>query len=168
MAQQGKDKKSDKDVIQGVWSVESVVDDGLSMPPEFLDQVKFHVTGDKIEIKIGELSIKADYTVDETKTPKTVDLKLDDGSSMIGIYEMQGEKFKFCMTDSKSGSRPKEFKSEAGSQSKLVVLFRAKEDKKTDDKKTDDKKKLEALAAQWLPLFEPTPAFISSSVNRRP
>jgi uncharacterized protein (TIGR03067 family)/prepilin-type processing-associated H-X9-DG protein len=123
--------KSDKDLIQGVWSVEAAVDDGLDIPDEIRDIVRFHVAGDKIEIKIGDLAMKGTYKVDETKKPKTVEINLDSGETMIGIYEMTPDKVKFCIAPKEDGTKPPtEFKSAAGSGHKLVMLKRAKEEKK--------------------------------------
>jgi uncharacterized protein (TIGR03067 family) len=135
----GQDKKadkSDKDFIQGVWQVESIIDDGMPFPDEIRDTIKFHVNGDKVEIKIGDLSMKGTFTVDESKKPKTVDIKLEGGDGFAGIYEVNGNKVKFCLAvNDKDVLRPKEFKSEASSGHKLVVLKRAPETKKTDEVK---------------------------------
>ncbi|HYV36324.1 MAG TPA: TIGR03067 domain-containing protein [Gemmataceae bacterium] len=132
VAQGGKDTKSDKDLIQGTWSVEKVVDDGMEYAKEFLDQAKFMVKGDKIEVTVGDaVLMNATYKVDETKKPKTVDLDVAGGPPIIGIYEMTGDTVKFCMVEGgKDAKRPTEFKAEAGSGFKLIVLKRAKEEKK--------------------------------------
>src|SRR5205823_7555427 len=120
------DKKSDKEFIQGDWVVESAIDSGMELPAEIRDMVKFHVKDDKIEIKFGEIAIKASYTVDETKKPKTVDLKVGEGMSALGIYEItKDNKVRFCMVDTEDkDKRPTEFKSPATSNTKLIVLKR--------------------------------------------
>jgi uncharacterized protein (TIGR03067 family) len=95
--------------------------------------VTFLVSGDKLEIKLGELAMKGSYKVDETKKPKTLDVTMEGGEKIIGIYELLGDKVKFCMTlDEKGTQRPKEFASTAGSGYKLVVLKRAKDEKKSE------------------------------------
>src|SRR5205085_1544002 len=77
-------------------------------------------------IKLGDLAIKGTYTVDETKNPKTVDLKFE-GMTALGIYEItKDNKVRFCMVDTEDkDKRPKEFKSTATMPTKLVVLKRA-------------------------------------------
>jgi len=133
--QEKKAAKSDTDLIQGTWLVESAMDDGLELADEIRDMIKFHVAGDKLEIKFGEVAMKGSYKVDETKKPKTVDITLESGEGMIGIYETMGNKVKFCMAlNDKGTQRPKEFTSPAGSGYKLVVLKRAPEEKKNDAK----------------------------------
>ena len=136
------DKKaapSDKVLIQGVWSVESAIDDGAALPDELRDVVKFFVEGDKIEVKIGDLTHKGTYTVDETTKPKNVDIKLEGDMNLIGIYELTKDQVKFCVVPAEPGKdRPKDFKSEAGSGRKLIVLNRVKEEKKGESK--NDKK----------------------------
>jgi uncharacterized protein (TIGR03067 family) len=125
--------KSDRDVIQGTWQVETVIDDGLEWADEIRDMVKFHVNGDNLEIKLGEVAMKGSYKVDEAKKPKTLDVTLESGEKIIGIYELMGDKVKFCLTlDEKGTKRPKEFTSTVGSGYKLVVLKRAKDEKKTE------------------------------------
>jgi uncharacterized protein (TIGR03067 family) len=136
-AQDKKDNK-DSEIIQGTWHVESAVDDGMDLPDEIRDIVRFLVTGENIEIKLGDLTMKGKYKVDETKKPKTVDITMESGESMIGIYEMEKDKVKFCMAVKEKGvERPKEFKSPAGSGYKLVVLKRAPSDKKADGKQVE-------------------------------
>src|SRR5436309_608702 len=82
-----------------------------------IDIVKFNVQDDKITVNIGELALKGTYTVDETKKPKTLDIKFDGGVGAIGIHEMVDDnKVKFCIVDSdKNKERPTKFESTAGS-----------------------------------------------------
>lgn len=133
LAQDKKTAKTDKDLVQGAWSVESAIDDGMALPDELRDVVKFLVEGNKIEIKMGDLSHKGTFTVDETAKPKKVDIKLEGDTDLIGIYEMTKDQIKFCLIMVEPGKdRPTDFKAEAGSGRKLVVLKRAKEEKKGD------------------------------------
>jgi uncharacterized protein (TIGR03067 family) len=125
--------KTDKDLIQGSWQVEQAIDDGLEWEEEIRNMIRFLVNGDKLEIKFGELAMKGSYTVDETKKPKTVDVTMESGEKMIGIFELQGDKVKLCMAlDEKGSQRPKEFSSTPGSGYKLVVLKKAKDEKKSE------------------------------------
>jgi uncharacterized protein (TIGR03067 family) len=131
--QDKKSAKTDKELIQGTWAVESIVDDGLEMADEIREMVKFQVNGDKLEIKFGDIAMKGSYKVDESKKPKTVDITLESGETMIGIYEMTADKVKFCMAVNEKGTqRPKEFTSAAGSGLKLVVLKKPKDAKKAE------------------------------------
>jgi uncharacterized protein (TIGR03067 family) len=132
-AKDAKQAKSDKELIQGEWMVESAIDDGAELPAEIREQVRFFVKGDSMTVKIVELEDKGTYTVQENKTPKTVDLKLESGTNLIGIYEFFGDKVKLCLVlEDKDTKRPTEFKSVGGSGHKLVVLARVKEEKKKD------------------------------------
>jgi uncharacterized protein (TIGR03067 family) len=145
----GEKKKSDKDLIQGTWRVEETIDNGEALPPEFLQTIKFVVTADKIDLKAGELILKASYTVDETKKPKTLDLKFESGMDVIGIYEFAGnDKVRFCLADA-GKERPKEFASAKGSEWKLVTLKRFKDEPKDEkkDEKKDDKTDIKKAAA---------------------
>jgi uncharacterized protein (TIGR03067 family)/prepilin-type processing-associated H-X9-DG protein len=134
---QDKDKKkskSDKDLIQGSWTVESAIDDGMEIPKELRSSVLFIVKGDNIEVKIGDASpLKGTFTIDESKKPKQMDFKHDEGK-LIGIYEFKGDAtVTICLVEGDK-DRPKEFKAPEGSGCKLVTLKRSEKAKKDADK----------------------------------
>lgn len=71
----------------------------------------------------------ADYNVDLTKKPATIDLKPQAGNkdlTIFGILELSGDKLKLCFArDGKP--RPTEFKSDKEKEIQLIVLTRIKD-----------------------------------------
>jgi uncharacterized protein (TIGR03067 family) len=133
-----KGKKSDADFIQGDWAVEDAIDDGNPLPAELRENVRFTVKGDKIDISLnGEVAFGGKFKLDSSKKPKTIDIDGPDGMTLVGIYEINGEKMRFCVVES-GKQRPKEFSGDAGTGAKLVTLKRLAAEKK--DEKKDGKK----------------------------
>lgn len=116
------DDKQDQEKMQGTWQAEKMTADGMDFPAELVKEVKFIIKGDKINTTDSK---EKDWTfkLDASKKPKTIDATDGDGKKMQGIYEFEGDTLKFCFNEK---NRPKEFKSEAGSDSILMVLKRAK------------------------------------------
>jgi RNA polymerase sigma-70 factor (ECF subfamily) len=123
------DGGSDRDKLQGTWTVTAATLDGTSDGPE-IDQVKQNLElvfkGDKVTIKV-----EADFTLDPAKTPKQIDLSptLGDANeknpTIRGIYELSGDDLKLCI-GGPDAERPAAFASAKGSRIMLLVLKRAK------------------------------------------
>ncbi|MEO2091338.1 MAG: TIGR03067 domain-containing protein [Gemmataceae bacterium] len=136
-----KEKKDvkDEDAIQGSWKIESfdAGGNGPGAPPkEMLDQMRF------VFKKDGKLSVgggpggqgrDGEYKLDPAAKPKTIDL-ISDGRTAPGIYELDGDTFKLCMSEGQNAIRPTEFK--AGGMRTVVVTFkRVKDEEKKEEKK---------------------------------
>jgi uncharacterized protein (TIGR03067 family) len=65
----------------------------------------------------AQMFLKAKYTIDPSKNPKTIDYDMTEGFSkgkkQLGIYELNGDTFKACF-NSPGAERPTEFKAGAG------------------------------------------------------
>ena len=72
---------------------------------------------------------KGTFTIDDKKTPKTIDLTFTEGPSkgttMKGIYELDDTKYKLCVVED-GGDRPKVFDSKAKNGGTLTVLKKVK------------------------------------------
>jgi uncharacterized protein (TIGR03067 family) len=106
--------KKDLDAMQGTWQVVAMEIDGQAVPEEQLKPFKLTIKGDKgshtsPDGKIEEATIK----LDATKKPKAIDITPltgpDKGNTMRGIYTLEGDTIKVCMTH-KGDVRPAEFK----------------------------------------------------------
>src|SRR6516162_8695903 len=72
------DAKKDKDKVQGEWTMASGERDGNEIPEEFVKSLKRVMKGDTFEVtREGETLAKGTFTLNESKTPKTIDLKLE-------------------------------------------------------------------------------------------
>jgi uncharacterized protein (TIGR03067 family) len=122
--------KRDREELQDTWRIVGLEESAAvsHCEKEQLSKAcgRVIVTGDKITIKalgIGEsfrthsgfgYGLELDYTLDPTKTPKTIDLTMkDDGKkrTLEGIYSLRGDKLKICLNVT-GKERPKVFATE--------------------------------------------------------
>ncbi len=115
--------------LEGTWSVVSAEHNGTKIPADQAKAVKFVITADKFKIDHNGDKHEADYKLDATKKPATIDVTPQDGpdkgKTAYGIYALNGGELKICFA--KPGSdRPTEFASKADSETTLIVLKREK------------------------------------------
>lgn len=122
--------KKDMTQLQGEWSMVSGEIDKQPMPEALLKGSKRVAKGDETTVTIGGmLFMKAKFTVDPSKKPKTIDYMMTEGltkgKTQLGIYELDGDTVKFCFA--KPGQdRPTEFVTKEGSGRTLSVWKREK------------------------------------------
>lgn len=129
-----KEKVKDEDAIQGTWKIESFDSGGgqNAPPKEALDSMRLTFKKDgKMEMTGGPggQSRDGEYKMDPKAKPKTIDL-IADGRPAPGIYELDGDTFKLCMSEGQNAARPEEFK--AGGMRTVVVTFKRVKDEKKD------------------------------------
>jgi uncharacterized protein (TIGR03067 family) len=112
------DAKKDAAALQGEWSMASGERDGQPVPDDLRKGFKRVVKDDVTTVMAnGQAYMKAKFTLDPAKKPKTIDYTLLDGPNkdkkVLGIYELDGDTVKFCFGNPDQ-ERPKEFKSDAG------------------------------------------------------
>jgi uncharacterized protein (TIGR03067 family) len=77
------------------------------------------------------ISEEGDFTIDPTKTPKTIDfqLQLESGKTLtrLGIYEIEGDILKLCFSTVSPDVRPRTLSDQRGSDQYVYVLDRVKE-----------------------------------------
>jgi len=127
--------KEETNKLQGNWGVTTAERDGTKAPAEEIKKVTVTIKGDKLiahktenagkpEEKINEMS----FTIDPTQKPKWIDVTYTDGErkgeSSQGIYDLEGDTLKICM--SRGNNRPNDFETKPESQRHLMVLKRQK------------------------------------------
>jgi uncharacterized protein (TIGR03067 family) len=119
-------KKSDLDALQGSWSVSTLELDGQTMggvPPDAAITLK----GTKFTTSGMGADYKGEMTIDESAKPKSFDLKFttgpEKGNTALGIYELDGDTWKMCLTTLGS-KRPSKFATKAGTGLALQTLVR--------------------------------------------
>jgi uncharacterized protein (TIGR03067 family) len=106
-------KKTDKDLIQGTWTVVSFEADGK--PSDELAQCQFVFAGDQLTItrpdrevldtdkttkKVGRKEVNGKYRIDPAKSPKEIDLlTMEDGQekALPGVYTLEQDALKIVM-----------------------------------------------------------------------
>ena len=122
-AQEGGKGKSDKQLFQGKWEVESAEKGTEKVPDEILKAIKLEVKGDKVIVEILGETKEGTYKLDPAAKPKQIDLTVD-CKTVKGIYEFGKSTLKVCAGGDENAPRPKEFK--AGEENLLIVFKRAK------------------------------------------
>ena len=117
--------KKEMALFDGEWSMVSGERDGLALPDEVVKGAKRVAKDGETTVTIGGSTfLKAKYTVDPTKKPKTIDYTLTDGANkgktQLGIYEIDGDSLKFCFAGP-GAERPTDFTAKADSGRTLSV-----------------------------------------------
>jgi uncharacterized protein (TIGR03067 family) len=127
--------KSESNKLQGTWRIVSAEREGTNAPDDEIKKTTLIIKGDKLTVKKTENAAKPEektyemsFTLDPTKNPKWIDVTYTDGErtgeSSLGIYELNDDSLKICM--SRGTTRPSEFESKPESQRHLMVLKREK------------------------------------------
>jgi len=104
------DAKGDQEKLQGTWSVEKFLRNGMPYPDERRKQMVFVVEGNKMAFKVGDREQTVKFTLDPSQNPKTIDMVDPDRAEMkaIGIYLLEGDKLTILRVEA-SNPRPKSF-----------------------------------------------------------
>jgi uncharacterized protein (TIGR03067 family) len=116
--------------LEGEWTMVSGERDGQPVPDEMRKTAKRVVKDGETTVEIGgQVFMKAKFTIDPAKKPKTIDYTLtggpNDGKKVLGIYELDGDTVKFCFA-LPDKDRPTEMTAKEGSGWTLSVWKRAK------------------------------------------
>jgi uncharacterized protein (TIGR03067 family) len=115
----GDDKADKADLESGSWKVTAMNQAEKDVPADMLAQAKlvFTFKDDKLTVASAGESKTGAYKVDATKTPKEVDLKMEDKNEKVdkAIYEINKDMLKIAIGVK---DRPKDFKG-----GKDVVVF---------------------------------------------
>jgi uncharacterized protein (TIGR03067 family) len=119
----------DLDAVQGTWKRVSGEVNGKALPEAEVQKTSLTIQGDKYTLKIGEQTRTGILKLDASKTPHQIDIISDagpnKGKSLLGIYELDGDTFKYCL-GAPGKERPTEFASKPGSGAGLYVNKRQK------------------------------------------
>lgn len=111
----------DSATLQGTWTVRVGEKAGRKGTDADFKEFRLVFSGSKCLWKVGEKVTDLTFTVDTAKSPKQIDLNAD-GKSLAGIYQLDKDKLKLCL--STSGKRPSEFLSKEGEKTLLLQLER--------------------------------------------
>jgi RNA polymerase sigma factor (sigma-70 family) len=131
--QEGRAAARDQEDLQGTWRVVRSEEDGKR---HMIIPAEIKIAGDKILIPtfLGE----SEYTfkLGTTDTPKRIDLFYATGDVDAGIYQLQANRFIFCVAPS-GKERPSKFESKPGSGHRLAVFEREPLSKDKKDKSSE-------------------------------
>jgi uncharacterized protein (TIGR03067 family) len=123
-------KKDDANAIKGKWVAVSIKQGGASAPDEVVKSFKLNFDGKDYTNSAGDQSEEGGYTLDSSKSPKTIDFDIktgnDKGKKQLGIYKLDGDKLTIVASQAGSPDRPKSLEPEANSPEVQFVLEREK------------------------------------------
>src|SRR5438876_9873472 len=90
--------KKDQEKLQGDWTLVSGERDGQEFPEDLVKSLKRTMKDDTFTVtRDGETVAKGTFTLDPSKKPKAIDIKLEAAANPVhGIYELDGDTFKLC------------------------------------------------------------------------
>lgn len=124
--------KKPTDPLQGEWKMVSFTATAMDLPQEQIDKMKVVVKGDIMTWKFAtdeDKGFDITITLDPKTKPATIDLTWIEGGkegTVPGIYKVEKDTLTICYEHNSAGKRPKEFKSEDGGRTVLMVLERVK------------------------------------------
>lgn len=120
--------KSEK-ALNGRWTPESAVLAGKPLPDEIRKAIQLTLANGKYAVKAGDQVDEGTYTVDATKSPKTITIVgtngPNKGKTILGIYEVEKGTLKVCY-DMSGKAHPESFESKPDSQLFLATYARQK------------------------------------------
>ena len=137
--------KKDLKLLQGTWNIKTMGWGDKSLPKELMTGYKFVFAGTKLtwDAAIGmtkragkitalDGAFPCDFKIDPGQNPKQIDItlhlkKVKKGDrTLLGIYEIKGDKLKVYYFSSQTGRRPSEFATKDNLNIGYIVLTRAK------------------------------------------
>jgi uncharacterized protein (TIGR03067 family) len=104
--------------LEGEWSMVSGEADGQPLPADYVKNAKRVAKDGETTVTFnGQVFMRAKFTVDASKTPKTIDYAMTEGftkgKTQLGVYELDGDTVKFCFA-SPGQERPTDLKGGSG------------------------------------------------------
>ena len=121
--------KKDLDGLQGTWKLVSAMRDGEALPKDKVKQTTIVIKDDTFLFPdLAEYATSKEGTIklDATKNPKQMDATSTEKEVMLGIYKLDGDRYKVCFAPT-GKPRPSELASKPGTGNLLQVWKRKKE-----------------------------------------
>jgi uncharacterized protein (TIGR03067 family) len=115
--------------FEGTWRFKSIETGGQELPADSLKDSRLICKDRDFTAVSAEGTLRGTFSVDVSKTPKTIDVIFTDGPdkgrTFRGIYVLKDDSYKVCMSPP-GRDRPLAFESKPGSPQVLEVLKREK------------------------------------------
>jgi RNA polymerase sigma factor (sigma-70 family) len=114
-------ERPDREKLQGTWVAVSQEIAGESQTDPALAETQFVFAGDRVTYRTGRRTYEGTYRLDPTRSPKVLDLVLDEPGVMNCIYEVTDTRLKWCWT--KGGPRPGGFDTAKEPDGTVLFVF---------------------------------------------
>lgn len=117
--------------LRGTWLTVSLVSGGKTLvdertPAAQRPATKLVYAGNNWMLKVGPKTVASGtFQIDASKSPKLIDIVDPSGQKKLGIYELNGDVYKYCLAPA-GQPRPTAFQSNQGSQNSVGVSKREK------------------------------------------
>jgi uncharacterized protein (TIGR03067 family) len=115
--------QGDRQLLQGVWVVQSAEARGKPRTAEQIKDVYLVFVGDAVYLASSSSMERHSYKLNAAQKPKAIDLAKQ-GDVAKAIYELAGDQLKLALTPPPGKDRPTTFASREGSEQELLVLKR--------------------------------------------
>jgi uncharacterized protein (TIGR03067 family) len=116
-------KRSDLELMQGKWVPVEIIANGKTLEAEVLNAIKVTLHENTYKTERPNGVDEGTFKIDESTTPRTMNLTSDSGKDIPAIYEISEDTFKACYALG-NASKPTEFKSPEDSNHILVTYKR--------------------------------------------
>jgi uncharacterized protein (TIGR03067 family) len=136
--------KKEMKAFEGNWQLIRQEERSSLTPKRVVARLRIVIEGNQISWYIGNPAANqtADFKIDPTKNPKTIDAEITSGSAkdktMLGIYRLDKDTLEICWNEAGNEKRPKKFSSRPGVGSGNVYT-RYQREKDREDGKKDSK-----------------------------
>ncbi len=126
-----KPKQADLEKLQGEWTMVGGEAEGKPVPEQNIQQVagRYVITGNSFLLTSSrkDEGDGGTFTLDESKTPKTIDFHLTrgryKGKTQLAIYSLTGDELKLCIARPDI-PRPSAFATKRGDDSVVIFVFK--------------------------------------------
>lgn len=122
----GDSAKNDLQQLQGKWIPVEIIANGKPLEEDVVNAIKVTIKENSYKTELPDGGDEGTFKINDSASPKTMDLSSDGGKEIPAIYEVNGDTLKACYTLN-GGGRPSEFKSTEDSNA-IFVTYKRKKD----------------------------------------
>ena len=115
----------EREKFLGTWAVHSFEENGTTKSADKFKGYTYAFAGTACDHG-DKTKTRFLFALDPEKTPAHIDLRIDLGSTDLGIYKLEGDTLTLCIKPGKDGPRPDKFESPEGSGTYVLTLKRQK------------------------------------------